>query len=187
MNSAIKLFASNGFHGTKVDDIAEEAGFSKGTFYYYFKSKENIVLEIMKEKIEAVEAEIQENANRDLPFDEAILQLIKDGEKRFEQNRHFFHLIFSGTMRHGRRIPKSIREIMFAFIKKTIELVEKSIVRYRDEIRDDLSIREAVIIFMSITKAPLLFCQLAKKEPGQYFLKPETIASVFKHGVCKKD
>lgn len=43
---AFDLFAENGYSDTSVDDIVRSSGISKGGIYYYFKSKEEIFLEI---------------------------------------------------------------------------------------------------------------------------------------------
>ncbi len=40
----LKLFLSNGYEATTLDAIAEAAGISRRTFFYYFKSKEEILL-----------------------------------------------------------------------------------------------------------------------------------------------
>ncbi|MCM3568671.1 TetR/AcrR family transcriptional regulator [Neobacillus mesonae] len=45
---AQELFAKNGYHKTKISDIVAEAGVSQGTFYWYFKSKQAVALEIVK-------------------------------------------------------------------------------------------------------------------------------------------
>ena len=45
---ATKLFARKGFDGARVDEIAKKAGVNKALIYYYFKSKEEILEEIMK-------------------------------------------------------------------------------------------------------------------------------------------
>lgn len=47
LDSARRCFARNGYDGSSVDRIAEEAGFSKGAFYSNFDSKESILLEIL--------------------------------------------------------------------------------------------------------------------------------------------
>ncbi len=41
--SAIKVIARYGYHNTKVQMIADEAGIANGTVYYYFKSKQEIL------------------------------------------------------------------------------------------------------------------------------------------------
>ncbi|MFC4809354.1 TetR/AcrR family transcriptional regulator [Paenibacillus sp. GCM10023250] len=44
---ALRLFAKHGYHSTKISDIVAEAGVAQGTFYWHFKSKEAIALEIV--------------------------------------------------------------------------------------------------------------------------------------------
>jgi AcrR family transcriptional regulator len=46
INAAIDLFVAKGYDETTIDDIAAAADVAKVTFYYYFKSKEEIVLAI---------------------------------------------------------------------------------------------------------------------------------------------
>ena len=41
--TAIRLFAENGFHKTKISDIVKDAGVSVGSFYNYFPTKESII------------------------------------------------------------------------------------------------------------------------------------------------
>jgi len=48
LKAATKLFARKGFDGARVDEIAKKAGVNKALIYYYFKSKEEILEEIMK-------------------------------------------------------------------------------------------------------------------------------------------
>lgn len=46
IDSAIKLFAENGFHNTKIAKIAENAGIASGSFYIYFENKEQLLTTI---------------------------------------------------------------------------------------------------------------------------------------------
>ena len=43
IQAAIKIFYKKGYHGSKMDEIAEEVGVSKATLYTYFKSKEDLL------------------------------------------------------------------------------------------------------------------------------------------------
>lgn len=42
LNAAFGLFTTKGFHDTSIADIVSRAGIAKGTFYLYFKDKEDI-------------------------------------------------------------------------------------------------------------------------------------------------
>jgi AcrR family transcriptional regulator len=45
--AAARVFARNGFHGTSLEAVAEEAGFSRGAVYYNFADKEELFLELL--------------------------------------------------------------------------------------------------------------------------------------------
>lgn len=49
LDAAIEVFARKGYHGTSVDDIVQEAGSSKGSFYFYFPNKEGLFLALVEE------------------------------------------------------------------------------------------------------------------------------------------
>jgi len=49
-DAAIKVFASRGYHGSRVSDIAAEAGIAYGLVYHYFKNKEEILATIFEER-----------------------------------------------------------------------------------------------------------------------------------------
>ena len=40
--AAVKVFEARGYHAARVSDIAEAAGYAKGTFYLYFENKESV-------------------------------------------------------------------------------------------------------------------------------------------------
>jgi AcrR family transcriptional regulator len=46
IDSAIKVFTRKGFADARMDDVASESGLSKGLLYWYFKSKEEIIIAI---------------------------------------------------------------------------------------------------------------------------------------------
>lgn len=48
LDAATDVFAQKGFSETRMDDIVEESGLSKGTLYWYFKSKDEIILSIFE-------------------------------------------------------------------------------------------------------------------------------------------
>jgi AcrR family transcriptional regulator len=49
LEAAVHVFARNGFHASRVADIAEEAGIAHGLLYHYFRSKDEVLECIFKE------------------------------------------------------------------------------------------------------------------------------------------
>lgn len=47
--AAIRLFGTKGYASTSLDEIANAAGFTKGAVYYYFRSKEKLLLDILQD------------------------------------------------------------------------------------------------------------------------------------------
>lgn len=45
--SALKLFVTRGYGATSIDDIARDAGLTKGAVYFYFKGKAALLLELL--------------------------------------------------------------------------------------------------------------------------------------------
>jgi len=62
MHSAARVFARRGLQQASIDEVAEDAGFTKGAFYANFKSKEELFLAMLDERfakrIEDIEAVI---------------------------------------------------------------------------------------------------------------------------------
>ncbi len=48
IEAAQNVFARLGFHKARMDDIAQEAGVSKGTLYWYYKSKDALITAILE-------------------------------------------------------------------------------------------------------------------------------------------
>mgnify|MGYP000558698586 CR=1 FL=1 len=58
---AYRMFIEKGYENTSIDEIVAKAGIAKGTYYYYFASKEETleaVIEMMIEKESAVAKEL---------------------------------------------------------------------------------------------------------------------------------
>jgi TetR/AcrR family transcriptional regulator, fatty acid metabolism regulator protein len=49
LDAAIEVFSRKGYHDTRVDDIVEASGTSKGGVYFYFRSKQEIFLALIDE------------------------------------------------------------------------------------------------------------------------------------------
>lgn len=95
MDTSLKLFLSNGYEDASVNLIIDTIGISKGTFYYYFKSKEDLLDAI-------IERRNQEIVGQMVPIvDDANLNAIEKFNLIFQtavrikaQTKETLHLIY---------------------------------------------------------------------------------------------
>lgn len=59
LDTAEQLFTVRGYFGTTVSDIAKEMGVTQGMFYYYFKSKEEILETLLNRQLTSCISEIK--------------------------------------------------------------------------------------------------------------------------------
>lgn len=52
LNAAMETFSELGFHKARMSDIAETSGLSKGSLYWYFDSKDSIILNLLEKIFE---------------------------------------------------------------------------------------------------------------------------------------
>jgi len=60
LEAAVNVFASKGYHDTKVDDIVSQSQTSKGSFYFYFPSKQDIFMALVDTFAELLESRLRE-------------------------------------------------------------------------------------------------------------------------------
>ncbi|HEY1510665.1 MAG TPA: TetR/AcrR family transcriptional regulator [Solirubrobacteraceae bacterium] len=58
LTAALRVFARRGYRQAGVDQIAAEAGYSKGALYWHFSSKEELLLALIDERIDAPTREL---------------------------------------------------------------------------------------------------------------------------------
>jgi TetR/AcrR family transcriptional regulator, fatty acid metabolism regulator protein len=61
LDASVRVFARQGFHSTRVSDIADEAGVAYGLVYHYFDSKDKLLNELFTERWSLLLAAIEES------------------------------------------------------------------------------------------------------------------------------
>jgi AcrR family transcriptional regulator len=122
LNSALKLFAKKGFHGTSISDIAKDAGISKGLAYNYFESKSQLVDEIFEMGMQELVNSMPEEDKFDSPYEELNL-ILEQIFKLVKANEEYWRLYFSLYLQ-PEMYDKS-HEIMGNFYEVLIGKIEK--------------------------------------------------------------
>jgi TetR/AcrR family transcriptional regulator len=99
LRAASEEFANKGFAASKTSDIAAKAGVPKPNVYYYFKSKENLYLEVLESIIEPL---LEASA----PFNQPghptdVLEAYIRSKIRISRELPFASKVFAREIMHG--------------------------------------------------------------------------------------
>lgn len=117
LKAALCTFARRGYHGTSMDLIAEEAELGKATLYYYFKSKNELLIALLKEGMESFFARLEESwRNVACPL-EKIRLVTEIGAEFFSENPDYFRL-YSYMMSHPTLRRRAMENLHATTMKK---------------------------------------------------------------------
>lgn len=167
IDAAGKLFSVNGFDATSIDEICQAADVVKGTFYYHFKSKEDLVIELRREMTDQLEefvtAELESGKT---PLDVLRALMIKDA-RWTEQNEElaviFVHQIYmnrAASLKNPDTPPSRLRGALRRSVATVVEAAQKA-----GQLRADLEpdeITEMIFGFYIHAKR----CWLNARTPG---------------------
>ena len=89
LNTANQLFQTKGYATTTVDDIVQAVGVAKGTFYYYFKSKEALLSALVDQFIQKLLSASQQIIdNPDLDATEKIVEIVNLQGKMMKEEQY---------------------------------------------------------------------------------------------------
>jgi AcrR family transcriptional regulator len=78
MDSARAVFLQKGYAGTRIDDIAEHAGVSRASFYSYYPSKRDLLLELGRRTAGAIDVHLDEiEALIARPSDDLMSEIVR--------------------------------------------------------------------------------------------------------------
>jgi len=94
MQTALELFANEGFYPTSISKIAQKAGISKGLMYNYFESKEELILAIIGNGINKLTESLDPNRDGFLTEEEFEFH-INESFRILQENIDYWKLYFA--------------------------------------------------------------------------------------------
>lgn len=125
LESAANIFFAKGFHATSIEDVARDVGMLKGSLYYYIKSKDDLLFQLLMAGIEDGDAYIAKQID---PNGEPVAQLERAIRAQIDyiiQNRVPFGLfLHEFDSLSGKRQHKLI-SVMSRYNSRFVELVRR--------------------------------------------------------------
>ncbi len=107
LDAAFEEFVANGFTATRVEDIADRIGVTKGTIYVYFQTKEELFSAMADHIAMPLEELLRESLNLEGQCAERLRSLLLLFYERVSDNRHTRELI-RFVIAEGSRFPKVV-------------------------------------------------------------------------------
>lgn len=134
IESAIKLFAENGFTNTSIQEIVNDCGISKGAFYNYFPSKEALHIAIFEYYFEQMRTRTQEIDTELLTAREKLTRLLSVPFEQLTKQKDFF-MVYMREQSFS--INKELRQVMEKTQYEMLTWYEKNLKEvYGDKISD---------------------------------------------------
>jgi AcrR family transcriptional regulator len=108
--AAGKVFSKRGLQQASIDEVAGEAGYTKGAFYANFKSKEELFLAMLDEKFAQRLEELEELVSRDLPLADTTRRAGESFTEALRADEEWERLFFEFSA-HAARDPEFREEL----------------------------------------------------------------------------
>jgi AcrR family transcriptional regulator len=140
MEFATARFAENGYHRTSVAEIVQGLGVGKGVFYWYFPTKEELFVEILRDAQKQLRRRQQQAIGDEADPVHRIELGIRASMAWFQENRNLFDLFqfaiseerFRPTIRRGEEVAlaDTARHVKEGIVEGRIRDVDPSVLSH---------------------------------------------------------
>lgn len=175
METALELFATHGYYPTSISMIAKKAGISKGLSYNYFKSKEDLVREIMINGVKTFIESFDSNKDGILTCEEFEF-FVRDTFRVLQENIPYWKLYFSTMMQ------PQVFELVQKEVYEMIPKYTKMLMVYYDKLGVEHPAQEALIFGAVMDGISLNYVM----NPDHFPIEKSIQSIIDKFGHCKK-
>jgi TetR/AcrR family transcriptional regulator, regulator of autoinduction and epiphytic fitness len=157
LTAAAELFRTKGYEATSVDDIALAADVAKGTFYYHFQAKEDLVMALQEAELKTAAERARKRMTSGDPVMTILFDFLTDSAHWTEVNSDLARALFkqkfemmarhdhSQEFRPSHGPPKFVKEYFFDMVTELLSAAQQS-----GEIRRDVEAAELTRVIIPI-------------------------------------
>ena len=134
MEAATKLILKKGYSHTSVEDITNEMGIAKGSFYTYFKSKNLLLQTIAEKKIDEMMKKQDDILKNSFSFEETLKNIILVRLK-FSHESMKRELVLISLIKNIEALSPEIREILKRIEQINIDFIKKLLIKFKNELK----------------------------------------------------
>jgi AcrR family transcriptional regulator len=91
-DTAARLFAERGYHATRIQDIADALDMNKGSLYYYFSGKEELLIQIVEGRVHDALTSVQTIVTSDSPIPQRLQAAVQEHLRLFHADADIFSI-----------------------------------------------------------------------------------------------
>jgi len=150
LKSSAKLFVKNGFDGTSVRQIAQDAGVNLAMISYYFKSKEGVLVSLITETSRQLREKTEHIQSLDLEPRERVTKLFLTIADHFVEH-DLVSYVFGTELSLNRN--KNIVDLILPIVSKNHQYAYECIKACKPDLDDTICKMIPVMIFGMVNKA----------------------------------
>lgn len=126
MEKSLELFAENGFEATSVQQITERCGISKGAFYLYFKSKDELIYSLIDQFMTGILRELEQVVSEEQPSEELLYNFIYTSLGELQQQSNFAKFFLTEqVLTYNKDLLQRMQNYMNMFNKIIFSIVKR--------------------------------------------------------------
>lgn len=141
VDAAVIVIAENGYHQAQVSKIAKEAGVADGTIYLYFKNKEDILINVFREKMAIFISDLEQILKKDSTVSELLYALIDNHFRILHEDRHLAIVTQLELRQSNKELRTRINNVLREYLALLDQILKKGI--ENGELDPDLDVRLA--------------------------------------------
>ncbi|MFQ5614306.1 MAG: TetR family transcriptional regulator [Anaerolineae bacterium] len=131
LRAAIACFSRKGYHLTTMDDIVAESGLSKGSLYWHYKNKKDLLLSIMDgyfgQMGEDLEAVVQDAPTAAGKLENLLGMFVQAFNRPEMEQLVSVFIDFYAETRHDEEVGPAVRKVLLSFVDFIAPIVEEGI------------------------------------------------------------
>ncbi|HEX2078966.1 MAG TPA: TetR/AcrR family transcriptional regulator [Longimicrobium sp.] len=138
LESAVRVFAENGFFAARIRDIAAGAGVAEGTIYLYFEGKDDLLLTAFREKVNEFVASVRDVMGSELPFEERLARFVQLQFESIEAEPPLATVLLLESRQSSKFYGGAVRDVLKLYANAIDTLIASGV--ERGEVRKDAEI-----------------------------------------------
>ena len=114
---ATEVFSEKGYHGALTDEIADRAGISKRSMYYYIGDKDMLYEAVIKNILDQVDEFLYAEQNENVEPEKKLRRMIR-GMAHISKMRPLHSIVLRELFSGGKNLPDSLRKNIDHYLEK---------------------------------------------------------------------